>query len=382
MLGIGIISPLMPLYAQSLGASGLWLGIVFSGYSLARLIFTPLIGKISDKHGRKKFICIGLFFYSLLSLGYIFTDTVYTLAGVRFLHGFASAMSMPIIMAYIGDISPKGKEGKFMSLFNMSFFMGMGLGPFLGGIINDSFGMVYVFYALCAFSAISLAVTWIFLPEESYKLIKKRGKNISFRKLLRNNTFKGLLFYRFVSSLSRGSVLAFLPIFAHLFGISPSQIGIIIGVHIISMSALQVYFGSLADKYSRINMIILGGSISAFGLCLIPFTNNFTGLLAVNVFMGLGGAISMPAATAISAVIGRKAGMGSVMSLFSAAMSAGMVVAPLISGVLMDIVGINFVFYFCGFVGFAGVAVFYKFAGKNKINVKISGGNGGDIQLE
>jgi len=139
MLGMGIVVPLMPLYAQSMGATGIWLGIVFSAYSLASLILTPLMGNISDKRGRKKFICIGLLLYTVLSLGYVFADSVYSLTWVRFLHGFASAMVLPLVMAYVGDIVPMGKEGKYMGYFNVSMFMGVGFGPFIGGGFNRLF---------------------------------------------------------------------------------------------------------------------------------------------------------------------------------------------------------------------------------------------------
>ena len=62
MLGLGIVAPLMPLYAESLGATGLWLGLIFSGFSLTRAVFTPVMGRFSDRLGRKPFITAGLFF--------------------------------------------------------------------------------------------------------------------------------------------------------------------------------------------------------------------------------------------------------------------------------------------------------------------------------
>jgi len=71
MIGAGIIVPLLPIYAKNLGATGIWLGIIFSGFALARLIFMPIIGKISDRKGRKKFIVFGLLGYSVTSLLYL-----------------------------------------------------------------------------------------------------------------------------------------------------------------------------------------------------------------------------------------------------------------------------------------------------------------------
>ena len=56
MLGLGIVAPLMPLYAENLGATGVWLGLIFAGFSLTRAIFTPIMGRLSDRRGRKRFI--------------------------------------------------------------------------------------------------------------------------------------------------------------------------------------------------------------------------------------------------------------------------------------------------------------------------------------
>ena len=52
MLGVGIISPLLPLYAENLGATGIWLGVIFSSFSITRAVFMPFIGKLSDRWGR------------------------------------------------------------------------------------------------------------------------------------------------------------------------------------------------------------------------------------------------------------------------------------------------------------------------------------------
>jgi len=56
MLGIGIIAPLLPLYAENMGATGIWVGIIFAGFSISRVIFLPVIGRLSDRSGRKLFI--------------------------------------------------------------------------------------------------------------------------------------------------------------------------------------------------------------------------------------------------------------------------------------------------------------------------------------
>lgn len=360
MMGMGIIAPLMPLYAESLGASGLWLGIIFSSYSLSRLVFVPLMGKLSDRKGRKKIIATGLLLYSIFSLAYIFATNEYLLTLVRFLQGFASAMTLPIIMAFIGDLSPKGQEGKYMGYFNVSRFLGMGMGPLLGGALNDSFGIDSAFYALSAVTALAFFLTLFFLQEEETFLKSPKEKpQSSYKKLLQVKVMRGLLIFRFVSALGRGSIISFLAIYAFSFGITAFQVGIILTVNIMFFSFLQIPFGKMADKYSKIKIIVIGGVITVVSLFLMPLTGNFYLILLLNILWGMGRALGIPATTAINTIIGRKYGMGAAMGLFITAMSAGMVIAPLISGMLMQTVGIKYVFYFAGFATLTGVIIFY-----------------------
>lgn len=361
MLGLGIIAPLMPIYARSLGASGIWLGIIFSGYSLSRAIFMPIIGKLSDKRGRKKFITSGLLLYSVISLFYLLAGEVYYLTTVRLFHGLASAMVIPVAMAYIGEIAEKGKEGRYMGTFNMALLLGMGSGPFLGGILNESFGIGSVFYAMAGLTAIAFLITLIFLPDMRYSGTRKMGNPISFREIIKNNVMKGLLLYRVITAMGRGGIMAFLPIFASRIDITSSQVGIIISFHIFLIALLQNPFGRLADRHNKFFLVLIGSGVGALALLLTPIARNFWQLFFISSIMGFGGATSMPSAVAITVEVGQRLGMGVSMGLFNTAMSVGMIAAPLISGVVMDIVGIKSVFFVAGVISLLGTFVFYHY---------------------
>ncbi|MBI2288374.1 MAG: MFS transporter, partial [Chloroflexi bacterium] len=101
-LGMGIVSPLLPLYIRDMGATGIWLGIIIAAYSVSNSLVVPIAGKISDQKGRKGLLAIGLLVYSVLSLGYVWAGTVTHLALIRFLQGIAGAMTGPIATAYVG----------------------------------------------------------------------------------------------------------------------------------------------------------------------------------------------------------------------------------------------------------------------------------------
>lgn len=148
MLGAGIVVPLLPLYAESLGATGLWLGIIFAVFSISNAISTPFFGRLSDRSGRKMFLCVGLFLYGIISLGFVLATSVLQVALVRFLQGAAGGMVLPIAQAYIGDICPEGEEGKWMGYSNAAFFTGFGVGPLMGGGLAEEFGMNAAFLGM------------------------------------------------------------------------------------------------------------------------------------------------------------------------------------------------------------------------------------------
>ena len=359
MLGAGVIAPTMPLYADTLGATGFCLGIIYSAFSISRAIFMPVAGKLSDRKGRKIFITMGLTIYTLASLGYIWSDSIVELVWIRFLHGIGSAMIIPIAAAAIGDISPHGREGTMMGTFNVALFLGFGAGPLLGGVVLDSLGMAWVFYIMGTLSCISLLSVVIFLPEKRNNQIQKVQSISTFRTMWKDKMFKGLLSFRFSNAVGRGSVTAFIPIFANKLDISPSLIGVLISLNILLTGVLQHVFGRVADRVDRRFLIILGNLIGAIPMFFTPFARSFSHLVIMGMVMGVGGGLAFPAASAVATKLGRSHGMGNVMGYFNQSMSFGMIAGPVIAGLVMDRFGISVVFIVGGSIGFIGSALTY-----------------------
>ena len=359
MLGLGIIGPLLPIYAENLGATGLWIGIIFSGFAAARAVFMPIVGRISDESGRKKFIVLGLFAYAVLSLGYVTAGSVYSLTAVRFLHGIASAMVVPIAMAYIGDLSKRGEEGEHMAKFQVSFFLGLGSGPLLGGVLNDAFGFSSAFYAMAALSALAFLVVVVFLPETGGRSSRGEGERISYRGVLDHPAVPAVLAFTALNAMVRGLLLVFMPLFAPDISVVPGQLGLILTVSIFMMAIFQVPLGRMADR-GRADVMILGGSVvSAASLALIPAAASFWDLFLVASVNGLGSACMMPALMALTVKLGKKIGMGTSMGAYNTAMSLGMIAAPLLGGLVMDLSTIDAVFILGGVGGIGATIAIY-----------------------
>ena len=364
MLGLGIISPLLPIYAENLGATGLWLGIVFSAFALSRSVLMPVIGSISDRRGRKKILLIGLLTYALVSLAYVVVGSIVALAAVRLVHGLASAMVVPIAMAYIGDITEKGREGSQMGNFSISLFLGMGAGPFLGGLLNDAFGLASVFYMMAGLSGFSFLLVLSSLPETRGTLELKRAPPASFAKAVQLSSMRGIVVFTFINAIGRGGLMVFLPILGPLIAISPFEIGVLLSANIFLMALLQMPVGRITDRGNKVGLILAGSIVSSISLLLIPLSHSFWPLFAVTCLMGVGGAIQQPALMGLTVEAGKVIGMGTSMGAYNTVMSVGMIIAPLIGGLFLDFIGIDAVFYVGGLISILGTILFWYLMGE------------------
>ncbi len=359
MLGLGVVSPLLPIYAENLGATGIWLGVIFSAFALSRSVFMPIIGRISDRQGRKWIILIGMFAYAVLSLAYLIAGSVYSLTAVRFAHGLASAMVVPIAMAYIADLSEKGKEGSHMGNFSISMFLGMGVGPLLGGFLNDTFGMPSVFYAMAGLSAFATLLVAISLPEaKPGRFALPDAPSTPMPALIKLPVMQGVMVFAFISALGRGGMMVFVPVFGPLIAISPFEVGIVLSANTFLMALLQVPIGRLTDTGNKVALIVAGSTIAAIALAVIPLTHSFLPLLLVTSLIGVGGAIQQPAIMALTVDAGRTIGMGTSMGAYNTVFGIGMIIAPLMGGAFMDFVGIEAVFYVGGAISLIGTVIF------------------------
>jgi len=361
MLGAGIVVPLLPLYAESMGATGLWLGFIFAGFAISRTIFTPVFGRLSDRKGRKLFLVIGLFTYALISFVYVLADDVYQLVLIRLVHGVTGAMILPIAQAYIGDLSPEGEEGKWMGYSNAAFFSGFGFGPLMGGTLATQWGMDIAFITMGVLNLVAFAIAIVWLPRSDLRK-SATAMSLSFLDMRRSGTMVGLFSFRLAIALGRSSFFTFLPLFAAVsLGLPANLIGLLIAVHVLLMSVLGVPGGRIADIFSRRAMVVIGCFVIFTFLFLVPMSPGFGMLLALCILGSIGGAIVTPAVMAMTVEEGRKYGMGSAISAITMALSIGMAVGPILSGAIVDLININAAFYFNSGLALFGAGLFVWF---------------------
>lgn len=368
---MGVIVPLIPIYVDKMGVTGIWIGILFAAYSGTRVLTAPFIGRLSDRKGRKPLLLAGLILGVVASLGYIWAASPWQLVLVRLVHGVAGGMIYPIAMSYIGDLSPEGKEGTWMGYFSATVFTAFGVGPLLGGVLTENFGMPVTFVTMSCLGFLSFLLTALLLPESRPKQIAEKAR-VSFRAMLSSSMIQGLLGYRLTLEAGWGAYIGFISILAGVrLGLGPTQIGILLTANVLLSSFMMIPFGRIADKVNKKGMIIVSGLLTAASLAAMPLAGGFWSLLALNIFTGIVGAAEFPPSSALTITEGRRFGMGSTVAVMTMATSMGMVVGPLMGGAVLDIVNVNAVFYSAGGIMALGVVLFVclsrRYRGSNEV---------------
>ena len=304
---------------------------------------------------------IGLFCYAVISVAFIFSRGVEALIVIRIVQGVASAMIMPVVQAYVGDITPQGKESWIMGLFNMALFVGLSTGPIIGGVIKDRLGLQAAFSCMGVLSIVGFVLSLVFLPPVSEeKVIQKGKKPLAWSKILKDRTTIGLFSFRLVHTCCIGIIWGFLPVLADTeFSISASAIGILVMIGVFVSGVVQIPMGWLADRMNRRIMVSGGGAIAAVAVFGYNLAGGFNDLFLASVFFGIGGGIAMPALMGAAVQRGQNIeAMGSIMALLTVAHSLGMLIGSLLGGVMMDMFDIKLGFELGSFIMAAGTLVF------------------------
>jgi MFS family permease len=355
MVGMGIIWPIMPLYAIQLGAGGTELGFIIAAFNLARSVFNPVVGRLSDRLGRKPFMLVGLFCYALLSVAYILAASVAGLIAVRFLHGLAAVCVAPVAMAVVAEIAPPRRLGIYMGTLSMALMLGVGAGPLLGGIIKDWLGTEAAFLTMGGLALVTSVGILAFVPSLARKAGEAVKPSTSMRQTLRQSRILQTVFsIRFFSAVGQGAVYTFLPLYGVAIGISSTQVGILLGVNVLLIAFLQRAGGRLADRTRPVALMVGGIVLSGLAVAGMPLVQSFSGALVMNILMGIANGIAVPAALVLAGREGTRVGMGSVMGLFDAALSLGFIVSPILLGMVHDAFGIEAIFYVGGAIILGG----------------------------
>jgi MFS transporter, DHA1 family, multidrug resistance protein len=350
MLGYSMAMPLLPFYIERFGVGGTELGWLMSTYSLMQLIFAPIWGVLSDRHGRKPILAVGVLGYAITLLMFGLAQSFVMLFVARSLSGILSSATMPTAMAYIGDNTPQGEKSKGMGQLGAMVGLGVILGPLLGGLLStDSLSLPFLIGSALAFIALLLVI--FLLPESRPASLRtKEGTpsnelpaeprmrvlDIYLRTLLSPAGI--LLLLVFIMSFGMTNFQGMIGLYVvDKFAFNTKQVGTVWMVMGFIMIIAQGFLvGPLTKKLGDLTLIRIGLLGGAIGFVLVALAVDYTTTLLALGFFILSLALIGPALNSyLSGFAGEN--QGTVMGMNSAANSLGRVVGPLWGGYLYDL---------------------------------------------
>lgn len=337
MVGFGIIIPVLPFYAEELGASPTELGFLMAVYSLMQFIFAPIWGRISDRIGRKPVIMIGIFGLSLSFFIMALSTQLWMLFVARIIGGMLSAANMPTVMAYVADITSEEDRSKGMGVIGAATGLGFIFGPAIGGIFTN-ISIHAPFYLAGVVSFLTMILVFFILEESlqsSANQVQVQAKP-SFNNVF-GSSMATLYFLQFFVSLSlSGLEVTFAYFAAKKAGLDSVTLGYIFMIMGFASAFVQGSMGKLTKKFGEALIIQAGIVISAIGFGLILLIENFTTAALFLAIFGIGNGVIRPS---VSSLLTKKAktGYGATTGYLASFESLGRIIGPVLGGFLYSI---------------------------------------------
>jgi MFS transporter, DHA1 family, multidrug resistance protein len=336
MVGFGIIIPVLPFYAQEIGANPTELGLLMAVYSLMQLIFAPIWGQVSDRIGRKPVMMLGIAGLALSFFIQAISTQLWMLFAARILGGILSSANMPTAMAYVADITTEENRGKGMGIIGAATGLGFVFGPAIGGIFSK-ISLNMPFYLASGSSFITLVLVFILLKESKQNGSETVQKRPAFWKAL-NGPTSILFFVQFLISLSLSGLEATFAYFAaKKAGLDSIQLGYIFMIMGFGSALVQGgLVGRLTKRFGE-RVVIQGGMIvSAIGFGLILLVHSFTTAAIFLTIFGLGNGVIRPSVSSLMTKLST-AGHGRATGLLSSFDSLGRIIGPPLGGWLFSL---------------------------------------------
>ncbi|MEX0800180.1 MAG: MFS transporter [Dehalococcoidia bacterium] len=354
MMGQGIISPVLPLYAQSFDVDTAMIGLTIAIFGAARLVVNLPAGFLSERYGRRLLLFGGPAITALGSLAGGLAPDFWWLIASRFVAGAGSAMYMTGAMILLTDITTDEDRGRLMSIYQGSLLLGVSLGPAVGGFVAEGFGLDAPFYLVAALAA--AAMLWSFgrmpetvparepapaplagqAPQPPPPRVSARDSVLS---LLARPDFLLVCLLSMSIFLTRtGGRLTLLPLVGeNRLGLGPGELGLIFTMMTVLNLATLLPAGTMIDRLGRKTVIVPSALVTGFALVLFAVSGEVWMFVLAAVIHGLGTGIVGPAPAAYAADIAPAGMRGVSMGLYRTFGDLGFVIGPILLGFLADV---------------------------------------------
>src|SRR4051812_12420003 len=339
LIGFGIVIPILPLYAEHFHASPIAIGWLTGIYSGMQIIFTPILGKLSDRFGRRPVLFVSIvgtaLGFALMGLAHSLT----LLFVARILAGITGG-NIAIPQAYIADVTAPEKRSRAMGMIGAAFGLGFTFGPLIGGVMSRiSYSAPFFFSA--GLAVINAALVYLILPESLSREHRARPhQEASIIEVFRHG--RGAMFAIVLSTyffliVGFSIMTTLFALFTERrFGYDAQANGYLFGfVGIVSVIVQGGLIGRLIKMFGEVALARAGMILTTVSLALLPMSHNLAFLLLVSEGLSAGSGCASPPLSGLASQMVEQSWQGRALSVLQSAGSTARLLGPLLGGWLL-----------------------------------------------
>jgi multidrug resistance protein len=342
--GFGLVIPLLPFWAEHLGANPLGVGLILTTYALAQFLLTPILGKLSDRYGRRRIIlgslCIEVLSFALTGLA----SSLPLLLIARTVGGIG-ASNIGSAQAVVSDVTPPEKRAAGMGVIGASIGLGFTVGPAIGGLLSPH-GEVTPFWVAMGLALVNALLVFFFLPETRKKQAGapgyKGGMALLFSgwgKAIHQSAIRSLVLVNLLYTLAfAGMESVFALLTQKNFGWASTQNGYVftyVGVIVVLIQGGLVR--QLVKRWGERNVMLFGLAFLGIGLILLAWSNSVAIVLIAVGILSIGDGAVTPTSSAVLSLITSENEQGEILGFAQGMGGLGRIIGPLIAGTLFAI---------------------------------------------
>jgi DHA1 family tetracycline resistance protein-like MFS transporter len=343
LVGFGIVVPILGRYAERFGANGFQVGLLFASFSLAQMVFAPVLGRVSDRIGRKPVIVFSLVGTAIGCFVTGAAGALWVLFLGRIIDG-ASGASIAVAQGAVADIAPPERRAQLLGMLGAAFGVGFVVGPALGGLA--ALGGPHVpFYVAGTIAAVNAVAAVIRLPETRPVARGERptrGSRAALTPDLRRYAAVGLL-----STLGFAGFEATFSLWgAETFSLTEGSTALVflfVGALLVLVQGMLI--GRLTASFGSRRLLRAGLAVVAAGMVTLASTSTWPVLFVALTFIAFGQGVAVPSGTALVTEAAPAERRGEALGYQQSVTAFGRVAGPVVAGLLFDHVGTGSPFF-------------------------------------
>jgi MFS family permease len=351
MMGFGIVLPLLPFYAESMGATPLQVTVLVASFSAMQLAAAPFWGRVSDRVGRRPLLILSLFASSFSYLVFGLADSFWLLLVSRMAAGAAGG-TITIAQAYIADSTSHDERARGMGHLGAASGLGVMLGPAIGGFVSDWWGLGAPGFVAAGFCALNALAAFYLVPESHpHEHRTQPGQAATFRTWIRSLTaypLSVLLSVYFLTISSFAAMTAVLALYLERsFGVDQKDMGLLFTLSGATTVVVRgVLLGRLVKRFGESLTARLGICSLLASLLSLPLLPSARWAMAVVPLYAFGAGTLFPALASMVSRATDRASQGSILGGSQVVGGLGRVIGPLWAGFFFQSIGISTPFTF------------------------------------